>query len=238
MEGERTGNHIVSIHHELRAHGYVLVRGDIAHCSPLGNQARGPSKMPIVITYKDKETKLNVTQLSGGDRQKKETHPERSQRKDIKLSDQTEPARAKADITKPEDTQEPAKPKAKRDGEANIEKNSAASSVEIVDEIFNLPGQPVTREQESEDLEVNNKTGCPATPLTRGFVPPYTGTEPQRHPEMIQLPAKSPQKNQSLVKHQNRTWSPALNRSSLVGSHPKKTPWTEKCLRDKKGRND
>jgi hypothetical protein len=64
MEGERTGNHIVSIHHELRAHGYVLVRGDIAHCSPLGNQARGPSKMPIVITYKDKETKQNVTQAA------------------------------------------------------------------------------------------------------------------------------------------------------------------------------
>jgi hypothetical protein len=49
--------------------------------------------------------------------------------------------------------------------------------VEIVDEIFNLSGQPVTREQESEDLEDTNKTDCPKTPLERGFVPPYTGTE-------------------------------------------------------------
>jgi hypothetical protein len=68
-----------------------------------------------------------------------------------------------------------AKTKAKKDGEPNIEENSATSSVEIVDEI--LSGQPVTRAQESEDLEDKNKTNCPKTPLERGFVPPYTGME-------------------------------------------------------------
>ena len=56
-------------------------------------------------------------------------------------------------------------------------KDSAASSVEIIDEIFNLSGQPVTREQESEDLEDTNKKDCPKTPLELGFVPPYSGTE-------------------------------------------------------------
>ena len=110
---------------------------------------RGYFKAPI--TGRNKQTPRPS-------RQKKDTHPERSQRKNRKLSDQTKPARAKVDITDPEDTQEPAKTKAKKDGETNIEENSAASSVEIVDEIFNLPGQPVTREQESEDLEEINKT--------------------------------------------------------------------------------
>jgi hypothetical protein len=64
MEEPRTGNHIVRIHQELGAYGYELVRGDITQCSPLGNQARGHSKMPIVITYKDKDTKLNVTKAA------------------------------------------------------------------------------------------------------------------------------------------------------------------------------
>ena len=83
----------------------------------------------------------------------------------------------KVDITEQKDTQKPAKTKAKKDGEPNIEENSATSSVEIVDEIFNLSGQPVTRAQESEDLEDTTKTDCPKTPLELGFVPPYTGSE-------------------------------------------------------------
>jgi hypothetical protein len=49
--------------------------------------------------------------------------------------------------------------------------------VEITDVIFNLTGQPVTGEQESDGLEDTNKKDCPKTPLELGFVPPYTGTE-------------------------------------------------------------
>ena len=93
------------------------------------------------------------------------------------MSDKSKPASAKVDIQEQKDTQEPAKTKTKGDGVPNIEENSAASSVEIIDEVFNLSGQPVTGEQESEDLEDTNKTDRPKTPLERGFVPPYTGTE-------------------------------------------------------------
>jgi hypothetical protein len=172
MEGTRTGNHIVGIHKELGTYGYELVKADIIRCSPLGNQARGQSKIPIVVTYKNKDTKLNVTKAAkdaglwdwrvtkGEDksearrgyfkapitgrrkqtprpsRQKKDTHPKRSQRKNKKMSDKSKPASAKVDIQEQKDTQEPAKTKTKGDGVPNIEENSAASSVEIIDDIF------------------------------------------------------------------------------------------------------
>jgi hypothetical protein len=159
MEGARTGNHVVGIHLELGAYGYELVKGDIIQCSPLGNQARGQSKIPIVVTYKNKDTKVNVTKAAkdaglrqwrvtkGEDksqarrgyfkapitgrhkhtpcpsRQKKDTHPKRSQRKNRKMSNQTKPPSAKVDNTEQKDTQKPAKTKAKKDGEPNITVN-------------------------------------------------------------------------------------------------------------------
>ena len=93
------------------------------------------------------------------------------------MSDQTKLTSEKADITEQKDTWVPANPKADGDGAPNVEENSAASSVEITDVIFNLPGQPVTGEQESEGLEDTNKKDRPKTPLELGLVPPYTGTE-------------------------------------------------------------
>jgi hypothetical protein len=56
-----------------------------------------------------------------------------------------------------------------RERKTNKENKSAASSVEFVDEVIHITGQPVTQE--------NDRSGSPLTPLARGWVPPYTGTE-------------------------------------------------------------
>jgi hypothetical protein len=61
MYGERTRRHIVKLHFVLKPHGYVLDGSDIEYSCPLGNQARGNSKMPIVVTYKDSETAHNIS---------------------------------------------------------------------------------------------------------------------------------------------------------------------------------
>jgi hypothetical protein len=82
MEGTRTRNTIVDIHQELGPYGYKLTMGDIIRCNPLNNQARGESKIPIVVSYKNKETKSSVTRaakaagLWGGRVAKGEDKPE------------------------------------------------------------------------------------------------------------------------------------------------------------------
>ncbi len=58
-----------------------------------------------------------------------------------------------------------------RERKTDKECRSTASSVELVDEVIHISGQPVTQEQE------NYSSGAPLTPLARGWVPPYTGTE-------------------------------------------------------------
>jgi hypothetical protein len=105
--------------------------------------------------------------------------------------------------------------------------------VEIVDEI--LSGQPVTRAQESEDLEDKNKTNCPKTPLERGFVPPYTGMET---PEAS---GEDPTSGEEPAKKSESGEVPEPDVESGIESNisdrltPEKTPWTGKCCRDKKG---
>ena len=64
MDGERTRKYIIKLHLELKTHGYVLDGSDIERCCPLGSQARGHSKMPIVVTYRDSDTTQNVTQAA------------------------------------------------------------------------------------------------------------------------------------------------------------------------------
>ena len=44
--------------------------------------------------------------------------------------------------------------------------------MELVDEVINISGEPVTQEQ-----EIDSSGAPPLTPLARGWVPPYTGTE-------------------------------------------------------------
>ena len=56
----------------------------------------------------------------------------------------------------------------------NKEYKSAASSVEFLDEVIHITGQPVTQEPGTEE---NDRSGSPLTPLARGWVPLYTGTE-------------------------------------------------------------
>ena len=64
MFGERTRRDIVKLHLELKPYGYALKVSDIEHSCPLGNQARGNSKMPIVITYKDSATAHNISKAA------------------------------------------------------------------------------------------------------------------------------------------------------------------------------
>jgi hypothetical protein len=61
-----------------------------------------------------------------------------------------------------------------RESKTNKENKSAASSVEFVDEVIHITGQPVTQEPGTEE---NDRSGSPLTPLARGWVPLYTGTE-------------------------------------------------------------
>ena len=65
MDGERTRRYITKLLLELKTHGYVLHESDIKRCFPLGNQARGHSKMPIVVTYIDSDTKHQKTLAYG-----------------------------------------------------------------------------------------------------------------------------------------------------------------------------
>ena len=61
-----------------------------------------------------------------------------------------------------------------RESKTNKENKSAASSVEFLDEVIHITGQPVTQEPGTEE---NDRSGSPLTPLARGWVPLYTGTE-------------------------------------------------------------
>ena len=56
LEGERTNRSIYELHMELAPYGYNLKKGNIVNCSPLDNQARSSSKIPIVIDYKNPQT--------------------------------------------------------------------------------------------------------------------------------------------------------------------------------------
>ena len=58
LEGERTNRSIYDLHMELAPYGYNLKEGNIVNCSPLDNQARSSSKIPIVIDYKNPQTTL------------------------------------------------------------------------------------------------------------------------------------------------------------------------------------
>ena len=64
LEGARTNNSIHKLHLELSGSGYDLKEGDIVRCTPLGDQARDSSKIPIVTTNKDQQTKQAVARAA------------------------------------------------------------------------------------------------------------------------------------------------------------------------------
>jgi hypothetical protein len=64
--------------------------------------------------------------------------------------------------------------------------------VEITDVIFNLPGKPVTGEQESKKHDDKNKKDLPKSPLELGLVPPYNGTESPDESGEDQFPGEEP----------------------------------------------
>ena len=66
--------------------------------------------------------------------------------------------------------------KIKADREENERnRNREASSVELMEEVINISGQPEI--QEVLSTEEINRSDSPLTPLARGLVPPYTGTD-------------------------------------------------------------
>ena len=73
------------------------------------------------------------------------------------------------------------------DSEAN-ERNtmddnrSAASSVELVEEVTNIASEPITQIPESDENAVSDS---PLTPLARGFIPPYISTERRQKKRLI-----------------------------------------------------
>ena len=64
LEGRRTNRHIYDLHWELAPFGFVLKEGDIVSSSPLDNQVRSSSKIPIVIGYKDPQTRQDVVRAA------------------------------------------------------------------------------------------------------------------------------------------------------------------------------
>ena len=254
MDGERTRKYKIKLHLELKTHGYVLDGSDIKYCCPLGSQARGHSKMSIVVTYRDSDTTQNVTQvakkaglwnqrkskeddkimdrkgyfkvsfprrdtntkrsrkphteLCGGDRPKKKTNTKRSQSSDRKLSkvgensiknwleEQDNPRfkptlnLRKVDCNFPNLGNQLEKLKADREERERKTNKSAASSVEFLDEVIHITGQPVSQEPGTKE---NDRSDSPLTPLARGWVPPYTGTEtPQASGEEPTFDEESP----------------------------------------------
>jgi hypothetical protein len=61
MEGTGPRNSVVDIHLELGPFGYKMTKGDIIRFFPLNNQAKGESKIPIVVIYKNREITSKVT---------------------------------------------------------------------------------------------------------------------------------------------------------------------------------
>ena len=64
LEGRRTNRYLYDLHRELAPFGFVLEEGDIVSSSPLDNQARSSSKIPIVIGYKDPQTRQDVVRAA------------------------------------------------------------------------------------------------------------------------------------------------------------------------------
>lgn len=64
LEDRRTNRYLYDLHRELAPFGFVLKEGDIVSSSPLDNQARSSSKIPIVIGYKDPQTRQDVVQAA------------------------------------------------------------------------------------------------------------------------------------------------------------------------------
>jgi hypothetical protein len=181
---------------------------------------------------KTKRSRKPHTELCGGDRPKKNTNTKRSQSRDKKLPSQADPQPEepkegensiknwqeeqdnpkfkptlnlrKVDRNDPNLRNKLEKLKAVREEKerkTNKENKSAASSVEFVDEVIHITGQPVTQE--------NDRSGSPLTPLARGWVPPYTGTEtpqpsgeePTSGEEPLKVGEMSPSKNSSSIQH-------------------------------------
>ena len=78
MGNPLTRQYIIALHRELEVHGFKLKDTDIENSYPLGSQARGQGSLPIVITFKDKETAESVKRaaLRAGlwDQRKKQTN--------------------------------------------------------------------------------------------------------------------------------------------------------------------
>ena len=64
LENEAVNGHIQKLHQALINHGYIPKVGDIINGYPLGTQSRGQKGLPIVITYKDQQTKEKVKAAS------------------------------------------------------------------------------------------------------------------------------------------------------------------------------
>ena len=70
---------------------------------------------------------------------------------------------------------------------------SAASSVELVEEVTNIGSEPITQIPESDENAVSDS---PLTPLARGFIPPYISTERRQKKRITHL-LMNPQKKKS-----------------------------------------
>ena len=177
--------------------------------------------------YKKKRSRKPHTELCGGDRPKKKTNTKRSQSSDRKLSkvgensiknwleEQDNPRfkpklnLRKVDRNFPNLGNQLEKLKADREERERKTNKSAASSVEFLDEVIHITGQPVIQEPGTKE---NDRSDSPLTPLARGWVPPYTGTEtpqaPGEEPTSDEEPPKDgelPPSDDSSPRQQNVT---------------------------------
>ena len=67
---------------------------------------------------------------------------------------------------------------------------SAASSVELVEEVTNIASEPITQIPESDENAVSDS---PLTPLARGFIPPNISAERRQKKRITHL-VMNPQK--------------------------------------------
>jgi hypothetical protein len=172
MEGTGPINSVMDIHLELGPFGYKMTKGDIVRFFPLNNQAKGESKIPIVVIYKSREITSKVTKAAKaagiwGRRAAKSSDrpgtcngyfraPANVRRKSTprpnRRNQETQP---KGDRKKTGNKQDqprqtsPGNPQPSGDRSHNIEDGSTASSVEITDVIYNITGKPVSELSQS-----------------------------------------------------------------------------------------
>ena len=64
LEDNATRSHIDKLHEALASHGYKLQEGDIVDGYPLGMNPRGQKSLPIVITYRNENTREKVQEAA------------------------------------------------------------------------------------------------------------------------------------------------------------------------------